>query len=554
MTVTYATPTISSPEPVGPNEALLIASGDLRLSANQVCWAAQAEMEARVVEAFAAEGVTVRRAHPYDETLKHGFIWSQRMGMDVFKNIHPDAPLIVAEAVWQYSHHVLAGLRDHRGPILTVANWSGQWPGLVGLLNLNGSLTKMGVTYSTIWSKDFTDDFFLNGIRQWIREGRISHDTGHVRDLDPAQLPAAEAELGASLARQLKREKAILGVFDEGCMGMYNAIIDDELLNPAGIYKERLSQSALVAEMRNVTDREAQQARAWLDERGLKFVTGPDEETDLTDAQIQEQLKMYIAAVRIAHEFGCAAIGIQYQQGLKDMAPASDLAEGLLNNVERPPVYHRETGAELYPGQALPHFNEVDEGAAVDALVTNRVWTAMGLDPATTLHDLRWGEHYTGPGVDDFVWVFLISGAAPASHFTNGYAGASSERQPPMYFRLGGGTLKGVSKPGEIVWSRVFVMGGQLHADLGRATVVELPPEETERRWQATTPQWPIMHAVLHGVSRDQMMARHKANHLNVVYAPSADVAGKALAAKAAMLAEMGIEVHLCGDVRMGRR
>ena len=54
--------------------------------------------------------------------------------------LDPEAPLIVAEAVWQYSHHVLAGLTTHRGPILTVANWSGQWPGLVGLLNLNGSL------------------------------------------------------------------------------------------------------------------------------------------------------------------------------------------------------------------------------------------------------------------------------------------------------------------------------------------------------------------------------------------------------------------------------
>ena len=40
-------------------------------------------------------------------------------------------------------------------------------------------------------------------------------------------------------------------------MGMYNAIIDDELLNPIGIYKERLSQSALVAEMARVGDDEA---------------------------------------------------------------------------------------------------------------------------------------------------------------------------------------------------------------------------------------------------------------------------------------------------------
>lgn len=544
----YIFPQVPTLAPTNENEAILVASGDLRLSANQVCWPAQKDMEDRVIAAFAREGITVRRGHPYDPEEQHGFISSQRMGMDVFKSIPKDAKLIVAEAVWQYSHHVLAGLRDHRGPILTIANWSGQWPGLVGLLNLNGSLTKMGVQYSTIWSEDFADAFFLNGIRQWIKEGRITHNTAHVRDIDPGSLPADERSLGEALAAQLKHEKAILGIFDEGCMGMYNAIIDDELLNPTGIYKERLSQSGLVAGMRLVSDAEARAVRQWLDARGMKFITGTDETTELTDTQIHEQCKMYIAAVRIAHEFGCAAIGIQYQQGLKDMVPASDLVEGLLNNVERPPVYHAKTGEELYPGQALPHFNEVDEGAAIDALVTNRVWTSMGFDPATTLHDLRWGEQYQ----DNYVWVFLISGAAPASHFINGYAGASSERQPPMYFRLGGGTLKGISKPGEIVWSRVFVMDGQLHADLGRATVVELPQEETNRRWHLTTPQWPIMHAVLHGVSRDQMMARHKANHLNVVYTPSAEAADRALAVKAAMLNEMGVHVHFCGDIKIG--
>lgn len=545
----YHLPTFNPPARIPVGEAVLVASGDLRLSANQVCWPAQQDMEAKVIAAFAREGMTVRRGHAYDPVLQHGFIWSQRMGMDVFAGIDPDAPLIVAEAVWQYSHHVLAGLRSHRGPILTVANWSGQWPGLVGMLNLNGSLTKAGVRYSTIWSENFDDDYFLNGIRQWIREGKIDHDASHVRDLDVARLGADEAQLGRALAEQLKHEKAILGVFDEGCMGMYNAIIDDELLNPAGLYKERLSQSALVAGMRLVSDDEANAARRWLDERGMTFVTGPNPDTDLTDDQIRDQLKMYIACVRIAHDFGCAAVGIQYQQGLKDMAPASDLVEGLLNNVERPPVHHAVTGEELFAGQAVPHFNEVDECAGVDALVTNRVWRAMGFDPATTLHDLRYGEHYQGDGVDDFVWVFLISGAAPASHFIDGYAGASSERQPPMYFRLGGGTLKGISKPGEIVWSRVYVMDDLLHVDLGRASVVTLPQAETERRWQMTTPQWPIMHAVLHGVSRDQMMGRHKANHINVAYAPDAAGADRALMAKAAMFNAMGIRVHLCGTV-----
>ncbi len=547
----YTLPETQQPARVQPGEAILVASGDLRLSANRVCWAAQSGMERHVIEAFAREGLTVRRGHPYDPELGHGFIWNQRMGMDVFAGIDPDAPLIVAEAVWQYSHHVLAGLRSHRGPILTVANWSGEWPGLVGMLNLNGSLTKAGIPYSTIWSLDFTDEFFLNGIRQWIKEGKITHDSSHVRDLNRSTLPEAEKALGEALARQLAHEKAIIGIFDEGCMGMYNAVIDDEYLNAAGIYKERLSQSALVAAMRTVSDADAQAARQWLDARGMRFLTGSNPETDLTDDQIHEQMKMYIAAVRIAHDFGCAAIGIQYQQGLKDLVPASDLVEGLLNNVERPPVYHAETGEELYAGQALPHFNEVDECAAVDALVTNRIAKAMGFDPATTLHDLRYGEHFTGNGVDDFVWVFEISGAAPASHFATGYAEATSERQPPMYFRLGGGSLKGVSKPGEIVWSRVFLMGDALHVDLGRASAVTLPREETERRWSITTPQWPLMHAVLHGVSRDQMMGRHKANHVNVVYAPSAEEADKLLAAKAAMFAAMGLMVHLCGDVKV---
>jgi len=529
------------------NEILIITSGDLRLSANQVCWPAQRDMEEKLTAAFAQRGFKLVRAHAYDEKLKHGFISSQRQGMDVFMKIHPQARLVFATAAWQYSHHVLPGLRLHQGPILTVANWSGQWPGLVGLLNLNGSLVKAGKPFSSIWSKDFTDAYFQNALAEWLRDGTITHDLSHVYALDKSKLPAASAQLGAQLAKNLKHRKAIMGVFDEGCMGMYNAIIDDELLNPAGIFKERLSQSALVAKMRTVSEAEALAVYQWLVAKGVKFVFGKDWATELTHDQVLDQCRMYIAAVRIAHEFGCDAIGIQYQQGLKDMVPASDLAEGLLNNSDRPPVHAEGTTKELYAGQPLPHFNEVDECAGVDALVTNLCWKALGLDPSTTLHDVRWGEHYKGANLDAFVWLLQISGAAPAHHFVGGYAGAVSERQPAMYFPLGGGSLKGVGKPGEIVWSRVFVEGGALHADLGRGTVVSLPAAETERRWRETTVQWPIVHAILHGVSQNQMMARHRANHVNIAYASSADLADKALATKAAMFAELGVKVHLCG-------
>jgi hypothetical protein len=529
------------------NEAVLVTSGDLRESANKVCWPAQKDLEKNLTACFAKLGVTLKRAFPVDERTGHGFNSSQRMGMDIFATIDPQANLVFATAAWQYSHHVLPGMRSHKGPILTVANWSGQWPGLVGLLNLNGSLVKAGVPFSTLWSEQFEDEYFLSRLQEWTRTGRVTHDLSHVHPLDAKSLPKPELELGQKLARELQKRKIIMGVFDEGCMGMYNAIIDDELLNPSGFFKERLSQSALVARMSTVKDDEARAVRQWLDDKGVQFKTGTNPAEELTEAQVHEQCKMYIAAVRIAQDFSCDTIGIQYQQGLKDLVPASDLAEGLLNNSERPPVYSEQSGAELYAGGPLPHFNEVDECAGVDAVVTNRVWRELGFDPSTTLHDVRWGEEYDGK----FVWLLQISGAAPASHFVGGYAGARSERQPPMYFPRGGGSLKGVGKAGEIVWSRVFVEAGKLHVDMGLGAVVELPNEETERRWQQTTYQWPIVSATLEGVTRDALMARHRANHVNIAYAPGRREAMRALAAKAAMFDALGIQVNLCG-VQLG--
>ena len=530
---------------------VLVASGDSRLSANRVCWPAQDALEATVSRVFGELGREVRRGHAVDPAKGHGFIDSQARGIEVFRQIDPASPLVVATAVWQYTSHVLAGLTKHRGPILTLANWSGQWPGLVGLLNLNGSLTKAGVPYSTIWSVDFADAFARRALTAWCETGRIDHDLSHVRPFDgeawPAALAAALAS-GDTLGRALKDQQAILGVFDEGCMGMYNAIVPDHLLHPLGLFKERLSQSALYAAMRDVSDGEARVHYEWLLARGMTFALGRDEATELTEGQVLEGLKMYEAAVRLAHDFGCAAIGIQYQQGLKDLSVASDLAEGLLNNPERPPVRGSDGGL-LFDGQAVPHFNEVDECAGIDALVTSRVWTHLGLDPSTTLHDVRWGEVVAERGVNEFVWVFEISGAAPASHFIGGYRGARGERQPAIYFPRGGSTLKGVSRPGEIVWSRIYVEDDALKMDIGRGGVVRLSAEETERRWQLTTRQWPIMHAVLYGVSRDQLMAKHQANHIQVAYATTADRALEALVAKASMARALGIQVNLCGDV-----
>src|SRR5436853_254710 len=174
---------------------LLVANGDLRASANEVCWPAQHALERALGAAIGRLGYRLVRAHPYKPGPKHGFIGSQKEGMAVFAGIDPTTPLIVAEAVWQYSHHILHGLISHRAPILTVANWSGTWPGLVGMLNLNGSLTKAGVKYSTLWSEDFGDADFRYKLATWLRSGKLKHATDHVTALKHVKVGGAERKL-----------------------------------------------------------------------------------------------------------------------------------------------------------------------------------------------------------------------------------------------------------------------------------------------------------------------------------------------------------------------
>jgi len=525
---------------------LLVCSGDLRPSANLKCWPMQEQMEKNLALTLERYGRSVERAHTYNAEKGHGFIDYQHEGVKIFRKIDKKRPLIVAESVWQYSHHVLAGLISHEGPILVVANWDGTYPGLVGALNLTGSLTKAGVSYSFLWSGDFTDNFFRKGLQEWLETGKVSQDYSHVTRFNPEVVSGSDRELAGDFAARMLNDKVIMGVFDEGCMGMFNAIVPDALIHRLGIFKERLSQSTLYAKMLTVTDAEAEAVLGWLLERGMRFDWGSDPVTELTRDQSLEQCKMYIAALRLAAEFGCDTIGIQYQQGLKELTPASDLVEGLLNNTDRPPVWD-ERGNELYAGVALPHFNEVDECAGIDGYVTYHLWRELGLNGDNTLHDLRYGENFTIDGREEFVWVFLISGAVPASHFEGGYAGASSLRQPAMFFRKGGGTLCGVSRPGKIVWSRVYIENDELWCDIGTGRAVELPEEETQRRWKMTDPQWPVMHGVLDGVSRDQMMAKHKANHIQVVYVDGDFDVRRAAEIKAATLESLGIKVNFCG-------
>ena len=84
----YSTP--PKPRKLRKKQVQLIANGDLRTSANQVCWPAQQAMEEQLTRAVYSSGFELIRAHPYRPEVKHGFIGSQKEGMEVFRGVDPD--------------------------------------------------------------------------------------------------------------------------------------------------------------------------------------------------------------------------------------------------------------------------------------------------------------------------------------------------------------------------------------------------------------------------------------------------------------------------------
>jgi hypothetical protein len=300
----------------GRNEVLLVTNADLRESANVECWPVQEKFERKLHDVLRAKfGGTLRRAHPVKAGKGHGFTSSQREGGDLFAHIDPDAPVIVLLSAWQYSHHLAASLLNHRGRILMLANFDGTWPGLVGMLCLVGMLTSLGKPCARLWSENFDDSFFLNGLRVWLDTGRIERDTSYLRPVavDHPVLRSDAGIIGSRAGEYVLRHKEIMGQFDSFCMGMMNGVFPQRALAEIGLPMEALSQSALLVEMAAVPAELREECLRWYESRGMTFAFGDDPATELIRAQLLEQCAMLIALGRFVRRFGLTAVGVQYQ-------------------------------------------------------------------------------------------------------------------------------------------------------------------------------------------------------------------------------------------------
>jgi len=436
-------------------------------------------------------------------------------------------PMIGICVHWFYGPHTTEGVVGKDNPLLLASNFSGQWPGLVGLLNTGACLESLGRPFSRVWTDapDWTtDDAFMARLEEWCSTGIIGYGEDDLT-YDTAVSPEAEA-LAGKVAAGFRKRRALILMLGDTSMGMINGYFGPRLLNRHHFTEHKVDQAWLLSRGKEIEEARIAEAFAFVKDQGVTFHWGEEGVEDFTADATREQLRDYLAVLDLVEEYKADCIGWQYQLGLIPLRPPSDCAEGLFNSTCRP-----ESN-----GDTIVCSTEADQGNAVPMEMMKRLLKAKGLHQSVAFHDVRWGGEHDGR----FLWVLLNSGSAGAyafNHDPDTLAGVHSYRQPAGYFPIPGGTFAGESLPGEMTWARCYIRDEVLWMDIGQGEVVALPPETRDAWWEGTTREWPFMAADL-GIGRDTLMAHYMSNHIAVGY-------GDIFQEMVALSREMGFKVRI---------
>lgn len=412
-------------------------------------------------------------------------------------------PMIGVCVHWFYGPHTTDGVVGKDNPLLLASNFSGEWPGLVGLLNTGACLESLNRKFSRAWTDHddwTTDEFFMEHLDEWCRTGSTSYSEEAI--ITDVSVSADAQKISDEVEAGIRERRVLMLMLGDTSMGMINGYFGPRLLNPIGFTEHKVDQAWIIDRGESISQDRIDVAFNFVNENGVEFHYGDDFDERAT----KEQLRDYLTVLDMIDEFHADCLGWQYQLGLIPLRPPSDFCEGLFNSTCRP-----ESN-----GDTIATATEGDQGNLVPMEMMKRLCKAKGLHQSVAFHDVRWGGEHEGR----FVWVLLNSGSAGAyafNHDPDTLKGTHSYRQPAQYFPNPGGTLTGESLPGEITWSRAYIRDNELWMDIGQGEVVKLPEEKRDAWWEGTTREWPFMAADL-GISRDTLMAHYMSNHIAVSY------------------------------------
>lgn len=471
--------------------------GDLRQTPNQLAQPNAEDATRQLEQALAKLGRESYRvpgflSKPHESIEKLGPIQDPMIGVCVH---------------WFYGPHTTEGVVGKGNPLLLASNFSGQWPGLVGLLNTGACLEMLGRPFSRIWTTapDWSrDETFMARLDEWCTTGRIKYPE-HDITYEARVSPDARA-LAQTVADDLHKRRALILMLGDTSMGMINGYFGARVLPQHGFSEHKIDQAWIIERGPRIAAKRIDDAFAFVKDKGVTFHWRETHAEDFTEDSTREQLRDYLVIKDLMEEYKADCLGWQYQLGLWPIRPPSDFAEGLFNSTCRPEGH----------GDTIVCSTEADQGNALPMELMKRLLKQKGLHQAVMFHDVRWGAEHDGR----FLWVLLNSGSCGAfafNHDANTLAGVHSYRQPAAYFPVPGGTFAGESLPGEITWARAYIKHDVMWMDIGRGEVVRLPPATRDAWWEGTTRQWPFMAADL-GVGRDTIMAHYLSNHIAVAY------------------------------------
>jgi L-fucose isomerase-like protein len=416
-------------------------------------------------------------------------------------------PMIGVCVHWFYGPHTTEGVLGKENPLLLASNFSGQWPGLVGLLNTGACLEMLNRRFSRAWTDapDFTsDDVFMARLEEWCTTGAIAYDESDLSYHAP--IAATASRLAREVADEFRARRALILMLGDTSMGMINGYFGPRMLHKHGFAEHKVDQAWIIDRGRRIDDKRIDEALRFVKEKGVTFHWREKNAEDFTEDSTREQLRDYLVVKDMIDEFRADCLGFQYQLGLIPLRPPSDFAEGLFNSVCRP-----ESN-----GDTVACATEADQGNVVPMEMMKRLLKRKGLHQAVMFHDVRWGAQHEGR----FLWVLLNSGSCGAyafNHDPDTLQGVHTYRQPALYFPTPGGTFAGESLPGKMTWARAYIRHDELWMDIGQGEVVKLPEAVRDSWWEGTTRQWPFMAADM-GIGRDTLMAHYLSNHVAVAY------------------------------------
>ena len=401
--------------------------GDARAKPNELALPnvaeATAQLEARAEEA---------RAH--EPTACEGFLSKPHESIEKLGPI--DDPMVGVCVHWFYGPHTTDGVVGKDNPLLLASNFSGRWPGLVGLLNTGACLeiARAPVLARVDDAARLDEGRDVHGAPRRVVRDR-AHRLPRRRDRLPrAAVSQAAAKLAREVADEIQRRRVLILMLGDTSMGMINGYFGPRLLNKHGFTEHKIDQAWII-------DRGRAHRREAHRPTRSRFVKEQGASPSTTERQRRRRLRRDArrasssattsSVLDLVHEFKADCIGWQYQLGLIPLRPRRDFAEGLLNSTCRP-----ESN-----GDTIACATEADQGNVVPMEMHEAPTEAEGPPsgghvPRRPLGRGARGALPLGPPQLRLVRRLRLQPRPDT------LKGVHSYRQPSLYFPTPGGTLR----------------------------------------------------------------------------------------------------------------